>query len=44
MTPPPAPGGWRGGPAAAGLIELGTDFGFYPNLGSIFYADFKISV
>ena len=24
-------------------MELGTDFGFYPNLGSIFDADFKIS-
>ena len=24
-------------------IGLGTDFGFYPNLGSIFDADFKIS-
>ena len=24
-------------------IGLGTDFGFYQNLGSIFYADFKIS-
>ena len=24
-------------------IVLGTDFGFYPNLGSIFDADFKIS-